>query len=219
MTTTSTRTSYDALMDASREAGVLGSISDLIGWDQETMMPAGGAEYRAQQLALLARLHHEQITAPAINELIGECESTMDVDSDTPESANVRELRRSHDRAVKLPTELVTEMASTFSAAQHEWAEARKHDDFGRFLPWLTKSVELNRRAAECYGWADDGEPWDALAEGYERGCTAQGVATVFGPLRDRLVGLVQEGHLGGGHDRVALDHVPLHVRQGKRGI
>ena len=190
-TTTAQSKSYDTLIKASREAGVLGSVAELISWDQETMMPTGGAEYRSQQLALLATLHHERITDPSVNDMLGECETTMDIDADTPEAANVRELRRSHDRAIKLPTELVTQMASTFSSAQHEWAEARKNNDFPKFLPWLQKSVDLNRKAAECYGWSEDGEPWDALAEGYERGCTAKGVAEVFVPLRKRLVNLV----------------------------
>ena len=188
---TTTKTAYEALIEASQEASVLGSVAELIGWDQETMMPPGGAEYRAQQQALLARLHHERITDPHIRELLEECESSMDLDIDTPEATNVRELRRDYDREVKLPSELVTELAATASAGQHEWIEARKDNDFARFLPWLEKTVELNRRKAECYGWAEGGEPWDALAEGYERGCTAKGVAEVFGPLRKRLVGLV----------------------------
>ena len=36
-------------------------------------------------------------------------------------------------------------------------------------------------------GWAEDGEPWDALAEDYEPGCTAADVEQVFKPLRKRL--------------------------------
>lgn len=191
-TSETTTSAYQELITATQEAGILGSIAELVSWDQETMMPAGGAEYRAQQLALLARMHHERITDPRINELLGECESSMNLDEDTPEAANVRELRRDYDRAIKLPSELVSEIASTGSAAQHEWIEARKDNDFKRFLPWLEKTVVLNQRMADCYGWAEGGEPWDALAEGYERGCTAKYVSEVFGPLRERLVSLVE---------------------------
>jgi len=191
--TTSTDTAYDRLIAISREAGLLGSIDGLLGWDQETTMPPGGAVHRAKQLALLARLGHERLASDEVGALLGECEGSMDVSADTVEAANVRAIRHDHDRAVRLPASLVEEIAATASTAQHEWAEARSASDFGRFRPWLEKTVDLCRRKAECYGWASDGEPWDALAEDYEPGCTAAGVAEVFGPLRDRLRGLLDE--------------------------
>ena len=115
MTTAATRTSsaYDSLLVASRDVGLLDSIGGLLGWDQETMMPEGGAEYRARQLALLARYRHERFTAERTGELLEECESSMDVSADTMEAANLRALRHDYDRAVRLPSSLVEEIAST----------------------------------------------------------------------------------------------------------
>ena len=55
----------------------------------------------------------------------------------------------------------------------------------------LERIVDLLRRKAECYGVPDGGEPWDALAEDYEPGCTAKEVDAVFGPLELRLRELV----------------------------
>ncbi|HJU32077.1 MAG TPA: hypothetical protein VJ740_11500, partial [Hyphomicrobiaceae bacterium] len=49
-----------------REIGDLGSVSALLGWDQATYMPAGGAAARARQGALLSRLAHERSTHPAL---------------------------------------------------------------------------------------------------------------------------------------------------------
>lgn len=192
-TSTEPATPYDRLVAISREAGLLGSVEGLLGWDQETTMPPGGMVHRARQLAMLARLRHERIASPELGDLIGECEASMDVTADTVEAANLRALRHDHDRAVRLPASLVEEIAATASTAQHEWAEARTASDFDRFRPWLEKTVDLCRRKAACYGWADGGEPWDALAEDYEPGCTAAGVAEVFGPLRDRLRVLVED--------------------------
>ncbi len=186
-------TAYDQLLGIFREAGLLGSIDGLLGWDQETMMPPGGGEHRAKQLAILARLRHERIASPEVGRLLAECESSIDHATDTIEAANVRALRHDHDRAIRLPATLVEEMAATASTAQHEWAEARAADDFARFQPWLEKTVDLCRQKAACYGWAEGGEPWDGLAEDYEPGCTAAGVAEVFVPLRNRLQGLLEE--------------------------
>ena len=44
----------------------LESAAAVLGWDQATYMPPGGARSRARQLATLGRLAHEQFTDPAI---------------------------------------------------------------------------------------------------------------------------------------------------------
>ncbi|MCP4836562.1 MAG: carboxypeptidase M32 [Phycisphaera sp.] len=208
--TTIANDAYARLAELSRETRILNSIDGLLGWDQETMMPPGGAEYRASQMALLARLAHERLASDERGELISACEGETDVEADTIEAANLRSWRREHDRAIKLPSSLVEEQAATASAAQHEWAEARKNNDFKRFLPWLEKTVRLSRRQAECYGWAEGGEPWDALAEDYEPGCTAAEVADVFVPLRERLKSLLDELMGASVRPDGRLDEIPL---------
>ena len=65
---------------------------------------AAGAEHRGDQMALLAGLHHERATDPRIGELLGEVEgSDLVADPESPEAANVRELRRVYDRRTRLP--------------------------------------------------------------------------------------------------------------------
>jgi carboxypeptidase Taq len=192
-TTVSTR--YDELIDQSRSAQRLGGSLSLLHWDQEVMMPPHGIDYRGEQIAQLAGLHHELSTDERIGEWLAECESDDDLtgDSTSPSAVNIRELRHSYDRATRLPADLVEEEAMLSSRGQHVWKEARQNDDFAAFAPWLEKIVDLLRRKAESYGWADGGEPWDALAEDYEPGCTAAWVETVFTPLRTRLQGLITD--------------------------
>ncbi|MCP3902483.1 MAG: carboxypeptidase M32 [Planctomycetes bacterium] len=191
---TATRTPYDELAHISRSASLLGGTAGLLGWDQEVMMPPGGLEYRSLQLAQLARLQHQTFTDERVGDLLAECEADAGV-TDDPDSAtavNVRELRRDYDRQTRLPAELVEEEAKLASLGQHIWQEARRKSDFTTFRPLLEKIVDLMRRKAECYGWPDDGEAWDALAEDYEPGCTAKQIEEVFTPLRDRLRTLLQ---------------------------
>ena len=107
------------------------------------------------------------------------------------DAVNLRELRRTHERKRLLPVELVEEEARLQSEGQAVWAKARKASDFDQFAPVLERIVDLLRRKAECYGIPDGGEPWDALAEDYEPGCTAKEVDAVFGPLEVRLRELV----------------------------
>src|SRR3954452_22379452 len=105
---TGPRAAYDELIRRAREQSLLASCSALLGWDEQTYMPAGGAENRGNQLALLAGLHHERSTDPKGGALLAEVEgSTLVADPESPESANVRELRRSFDRQTRLPRALV----------------------------------------------------------------------------------------------------------------
>ena len=182
---------YAALVERVREANLVGSVASVLGWDQETMMPQGGVEFRSRQLALLARLHHERSTDPRIEELLDRSASDRSIDPAGPEAANVREMKRDFERARKLPASLVEELAKVSSVAQHEWAAARAASDFGKFRPWLGKLVDLNRQKAQCLGIPAGGEAWDALADTYEPGCRAKHVAALFGPLRERLRGLL----------------------------
>ncbi len=195
MTTTATITAYDELLTLAREASLLGSTAGLLGWDQEVLMPPRGLDYRSRQLGLLARLHHEAATSERLGEMIATCETDEDIvgDPDSIAAANVRELRWAYDRRTKLPADLVEEEASLASRGHHVWAEARKAKDYAQFQPLLEQIVALLRRKAECFGWAEGGEPWDALAEDYEKGCTAATVETIFTPLRVRLQGLLDD--------------------------
>jgi len=205
---------YDELISRIREVSTLGSTASLLHWDQETQMPPGGVEHRARQLSQLAGLTHQWATDPHVGELISECEADGDLVADphSDAGANLRELRKSYDRATKLPSDLVTERAKTRTIATHHWQEARQKADFDLFRPWLEKNIELARHTAECYGWADGEEPWDALAEGFESGMRAQGVEAVFTPLRDRLQALIAELVGGPKEPSVAFANVSLPI-------
>lgn len=198
MTTAATATlpqAYDDLINHVKQAALLGSSGSLLSWDQETLMPSQGLAHRARQLSQLARLTHQMGTDPRIEGWLAECEGSGAVTGDpySESAVNVRELREAYDKATKLPESLIVEISETTSQAKHEWAEARKANDFKRFEPWLKKLVGLNLRKAECYGWASDGEPWDALADSFESGMTAAQVSGVFEPLRERLVALLDD--------------------------
>ena len=182
-----------ALVSHLQETALLATSNNLLDWDQETQMPPGGLEWRARQQALIARLVHERSSSRERGDLIAAVESDRSAMSDPKTAALAREARRDYDKATKLPATLVEEMAKTSSVAKHEWAEARAASDFKRFAPWLEKLVVLLRAQADCYGFAKDGERWDALADLYEPGCTARYVAGVFDPLRPRLQRLIAE--------------------------
>ena len=60
---------YEELERRAREEALLESCAGLLGWDEETTMPPGGAAHRAAQLALLAGLGHDRAVDPRVGEL------------------------------------------------------------------------------------------------------------------------------------------------------
>jgi carboxypeptidase Taq len=178
---------YDQLIQRVRDCRVLESCGSVLGWDERTYMPRQGSKHRGEQMALLARLAHEMLTAPALGDLLGEAERSVRADSS--EAANVREIRRAYDRAAKLPRELVEELARVTSQAQQVWQEARRDDNFAAFQPWLQRIVKLKRQEAKAVGYR--GAPYDALLDEYEPGATTAEVTRVFAQLRAELVPLL----------------------------
>ena len=194
MTTAAMATeSYSCLIEHCKEAQVLSSANGLLGWDQETLMPSGAIAFRGKQMALIARMSHERLTDDKVGDWLAECEANQDLvgDPHSVEAVNIRWIRHQYDRARTLPSSLVEEEAELTSASQHVWQEARKEDDYKKFKPYLEKIIKLLQRKAECFGWQEGGECWDALADDYEPGCTAAEVEQVFTPLRENLSQLV----------------------------
>jgi carboxypeptidase Taq len=183
---------YADLIQRFKEFSLLGSCSSVLGWDERTYMPREGAAHRAEQMALLARFAHETLTAARIGRLLNELEGSELVrDGESPSAVNVREIRRIHDRAAKLPRRLVEELARTTTQAEGVWQEARSKSDFVAFQPWLEKIVGLKREEAEAVGFEES--PYDALLDEYEPGATTREVAQVFAALRKELTPLLGE--------------------------
>ncbi|MHC5064925.1 MAG: carboxypeptidase M32 [Planctomycetota bacterium] len=182
--------SYAALLRMLREIHLLESTGELLSWDQETMMPAGAVDHRANQLACLARLAHERATAEELGQVLASLPASLE---DPVQDANLREARRAFDRSTRLEAKLVSEIAETSSRAQHAWAAARQDSDFAQFRPWLEKMVKLMRLKADCLREDDMDCDWDALAEGFEPGMRARDLNKLFPPLRAELCQLLQE--------------------------
>ena len=177
---------YDDLMAFQRETSALGQIAGRLGWDQETMMPRGAAAQRGEEMAALEAVLHARRMDPRVGDWL----ETADA-ADPEAEANLRHIRRSFERASKVPAELAAELARTTSVAQGVWAEARAKDDFAAFAPTLARVLELRRQ--EGAALAGDGDPYDALLQDYEPGTTAAELEAMFGALRPRLVALRDE--------------------------
>jgi carboxypeptidase Taq len=127
---------WDAFERRMRELVDLGGIAGVIGWDQQVMMPPKGAELRAHQSTALASLLHERVVDPAFGEAIEQAEAEPD-SLDDARRASLREARRDRDRAVRVPADLVRELAMAEAEGFEIWQKARPAKDFAMFRPVL----------------------------------------------------------------------------------
>ncbi|MEN9410689.1 MAG: hypothetical protein RL216_2663 [Pseudomonadota bacterium] len=176
-------TAYDDLMAFQRETEALAQVAGRLGWDQETMMPRGAAEQRSEEMAAMEGVLHARRTDPRIADWLGQAVAADDV-----AAAQLRLIRRSYERATKVPGRLAQEIARVTSMAQGIWAEARAKEDVPGFLPVLAEVIRL--RQEEGAALAAGGDPYDALIDDYEPGATAATIGAMFDRMRPRLVAL-----------------------------
>lgn len=160
----------------------VGSALALLEWDMEVMMPPQAAEARGRHLATLSGLRHRLATAPEFGRLLHELREAHDLGED--DRRLVAEALYDYERATRLPEAFVKELAEAQARGYNAWIEARRQSDFAMFRPHLEKIVELERRAADYYGF--EGSPYNALLETYERGMRAEKLRPLFAELAER---------------------------------
>jgi carboxypeptidase Taq len=177
----------------------IGSAASLLGWDQETYMPAGGGAARADQISTLQGLAHQKLVGPEIAALLeqwidpasGEAVDVPGDCWDEPSRALLRETWRDFSRAKKLPSDFVIRLSRECSLAQQAWVAAREQSRFEQFLPHLETIVALKRQEADYLGYA--ASPYDALLDVYEPGATVAFLEPLFDRLRAGLVSLLNK--------------------------
>jgi carboxypeptidase Taq len=169
-------TAYDRLTRKFARIATLNEASSMLGWDAAAMMPAGGAEARGEQLATLAGLHHELLTAPAIAEDL----AAAGQPNDEWQALNLNLMRDAHVRATALPQDLVEANARARSKCETIWRTARPDSNFVMVKAALEEVFALTREAAGILGETLGLSPYDALMSQYQRGIGAADVTPIF---------------------------------------
>lgn len=163
----------------------------LLGWDQTTYMPPGGAEARGRQMATLARLGHEKFIDPAVGKLLDDLrpyEESLPYDHD--DASLIRVTRREYDRRTRIPADFLGELYNHTAMSYQVWTEARPANDFARTRPYLEKTLDLSRKMADFFpGYEHIADP---LIDVADYGMKASTVREVFTQLRNELVPIVK---------------------------
>ena len=168
-----------------KQTAALEQVAGLLSWDQEAAMPAKGAAQRAEQAGAMASVLHARRADPRIPEWI----AALDEASLTAEdAASVREARRAHAQATRVPSRLAEESARAAAEGHRIWAAAREERNFQPFASALKRIIDLKREEAACL--SDGGELYDALLDQFEAGARVADIGPLLEGLRPRLSAL-----------------------------
>ena len=173
------------------EVSDLNNAAAVLGWDQATYMPNGGAPARGRQMATLAKVAQEKFIDKKIGKLLdqlGKFEESLPFDSD--DASLIRVTRRDYERALKVPPDFLAELNVHSAETYQMWTEARPADDFARVRPNLERTLDLSRKLADFFpGYEHIADP---LIDFADYGMKASSVRALFAELRAELVPIVK---------------------------
>jgi carboxypeptidase Taq len=182
---------FGELLSLWAEIDDLENVTSILNWDEQTKMPRGGAEARADHKATVQRILHQKLSSPKIGRLLESLVSYQaSIPYDTDEAGMLRAAKRAYDRATKVPENLVLEMSRTGSKGFATWLRAREAKDFSVFSGDLERIVDVMGKVASALGYEDT--PVDALLDQREPGMKVADLERLFGSLRERLVPLAK---------------------------
>jgi carboxypeptidase Taq len=176
---------------------LLGSISSALYYDQNTVMPSAGADWRGEQLALLARQIHQRQSSDSYRDLLAAAEEEVHRVDDAPAGVqrNLALLRLEVARQSRLDPELVGRIATAQSRGNAIWQEAKRRNDFALFAPALAEMIALRRSQAAQMA---DAEPvprsaWEILAQAFEPDISTARLQQLFAPLAAEIPALLAQ--------------------------
>jgi carboxypeptidase Taq len=184
---TAVQTDWDRIQARVSELTTLGQVVQLLEWDQQTMMPSGGAPQRGAHLSVLSGLMHERLSDPALSTWM----AGVDAADDPVSRAAIRKIRRRHERATRIPVKLVRALTEAANAGFSAWLAAREADDFSTFQPHLERLVAL--RCEEVSHLGPAAHPYDHLLDEYDPGARTADLLPLFDRLSRRLSAFIAE--------------------------
>lgn len=182
---------YNAFLERMGEVNDLLNAESILKWDARTMMPPGGAETRAKQLATLTVMTRNHLVDDETRRLLDSAEAeTQSLPEDSVERTMCAHVREAIDYHLRIPAELLHRRTEVGSIGQHIWAKARAESDYEAFKPVMTQTVQLNQEMAECIGYEE--HPYDALMYRFEPGETVASLQPLFKALREGLLPLLE---------------------------
>ena len=161
----------------------LGYVRNLLTWDQRVCMPEGANKGRAELISYISKLRHQKLSSDKAKKLIKRAEGNDNLN--LIDSAMLREAKKEHKKAVKVPPDLIEEIAKTATLGHKAWEKARAKNQFSIFQPYLSEIINLQKQYADYLDLYPN--RYDNLLDEYEPGATSEWLTSLFDRLKSEL--------------------------------
>ena len=173
-------------------ASKLDAAGNMLSWDAQTHMPAGGAWARGEQMAALTEVSADLIGSRAAADELGEAEAMASALA-ADERADLAEMRHKHAHASAVPKELLAAKSRASQALQAVWRRAKPENDWAAFEPGFVEVLGLTREIAQAKAEALGTTPYSALIDDYDPGVGEALIDPIFAELAAFLPALIAE--------------------------
>src|SRR5437588_9253408 len=98
---------FEQLRERMAALSDLRNVSQLLDWDQQTMMPPRGAAAHAETVGTIHRISHDMFVSDHTGRLLEAADEHLDgAPADSDEASMVRVVKRRWEKARRVPTEL-----------------------------------------------------------------------------------------------------------------
>jgi carboxypeptidase Taq len=189
---TTKKTTLEQFKELDEKITHLATVSALVGWDQKVMAPKKGRMLFSKASSTLDTEIFKLMISKEMGDLLEELSSPNSHSQfDDVTIARIRERKLYYDKFKSIPSELYQEYATLTADANLIWEEARANNDFGHYLPYLERIVEMKKNFAELYGYTS--HPYDALLDEFEPGLSVETLDPLFAELRKVSVDLLKK--------------------------
>ena len=183
-------TALNELKEILYEVNDLNMAQNVLGWDQSTNMPVGGALDRSYQLGTLAKLAHQQFTSDQVGDLLQRSEAeTAGQDENSDDACLVRVAGKQYSRARKVSAKWIEKFVQVTSNAQTVWEKAKEEADFPLFQPHLSEIFELRKEYSSFFQPYE--HIYDPLLDEFEPGLKTADVQRIFDDIRPHQIKLI----------------------------
>jgi carboxypeptidase Taq len=210
---------FDELLVKVHTISDLAGAAALLGWDQRTHMPQGGAGVRSERMATLVSIIHQMMTSDEMGEVIERAQPPAEEQgAESFEGALHRVVKRRYDKTKLIPTELSVERQRASSSGYQAWRKARTESDYAQFRDALQHNIDLTKETADALRsyFPDADEDYDILLDDYEEGMKTSDIVRVFDDLKGATRELVAKVAESGETDRDAVlkTHFPAEQQE-----
>ena len=149
-------------------------------WDQETYLPAKGADFRGRQIATLSEIAHEWFIEGSLGQLLQDLRQRNDLPAD--QQRNIALSLEDYEKQKKFTPAFIRRLSEASSRCFHSWLQARAANSFAFFKDDLQQMVQLKKEEADLAGY--EKHPYNALLDQYEKGATVALLDRVFSEIR-----------------------------------